>query len=145
MGSLKPVVFGRQRRRSRHGAMVAGVVFFIVFVLLEAPWGMLVTADPVPRGLGVDALAVSFLTLVSVPVAIQAYSNDGILVSWLIAFAATYAVYLSITLTSWGSPPLFGQIIVPLVYALVVASPVGLLGFTIGAGARRVRTARRRG
>jgi hypothetical protein len=73
-------------------------------------------------------------------VAVQAYSNGGIGVSWLLVFAAVAGVILNfggIALTM-GRPELLRLIGYAILGSVVAAAIVGTLGFGIGTAVRRI-------
>ncbi|MDB2238762.1 hypothetical protein [Halorubrum ezzemoulense] len=81
-----------------------------------------------------------YAVLLTIFVAVQAYSNGGIGVSWLLVFAAVAGVILNfggIALTM-GRPGLLRLIGYAIPGSAATAAVMGTLGFGIGAAVRRI-------
>lgn len=87
--------------------------------------------------LWVEGYAVLLLALIIV----QAYSNGGLLLSWMLAFAGVAGVILNgggIALT--GSPPgLLRLLWLAILGGAISAATIGTLGFVLGTSLRRVQ------
>lgn len=73
---------------------------------------------------------------------VQAYSNGGIVISWLLAFVVVVGIILnSIGIGTTGVEPGLLQLAgIAIFGGLIVAAGLGTLGFGIGTGLRRIAT-----
>lgn len=118
-------------RRSLYGAVALGVAFFVAWAvtpLLDVP-----LQEFAYRTFGFPG-AVALLTALA---AVQAYANDGLVLSWAAAFGPAFGFLLG-----FGSRALDGVLFVP-VFATTVSSIAavvfGTAGFVVGAGLWRLR------
>ncbi|WP_135807043.1 hypothetical protein [Halorussus marinus] len=123
------LVVGRDRATTERLLTVAVAVFVAVFVF-HTP----------PSVLGVDLavrpnLAVLFGLATVLPVA-GAYLNDGALVSVALAAGPALGFYVPLTLFELVSPS--ESVLWGVASAATFAVPLGLVGFAVGAGARRL-------
>jgi len=127
-------LLGEDRKRARQWSIGAGILFvvslfyFAVVRTVDVP-----LLDMVLWWEGYAVLLTSF-------VAVQAYSDGGIGVSWLLVFAAVAGVILNyggIALTG-AKPGLLLLIRYAIVGSVVAAAILGTLGFGIGTAVRRI-------
>ena len=127
-------LLGEDRKRARQWSIGAGILFvvslfyFAVVRTVDVP-----LLDMVLWWEGYAVLLTSF-------VAVQAYSNGGIGVSWLLVFAAVAGVILNyggIALTG-AKPGLLLLIRYAIIGSVVAAAILGTLGFGIGTAVRRI-------
>jgi len=130
----RTLLLGEDRKRARQWSIGAGILFvvslfyFAVVRTVDVP-----LLDMVLWWEGYAVLLTSF-------VAVQAYSNGGIGVSWLLVFAAVAGVILNyggIALTG-AKPGLLLLVRYAIVGSLVAAAILGTLGFGIGTAVRRI-------
>ena len=130
----RTLLLGEDRKRARQWSIGAGILFvvslfyFAVVRTVDVP-----LLDMVLWWEGYAVLLTSF-------VAVQAYSNGGIGVSWLLVFAAVAGVILNyggIALTG-AKPGLLLLIRYAIVGSVVAAAIIGMLGFGIGTAVRRI-------
>lgn len=76
------------------------------------------------------------LTMVGLP-AVQAYQNDGILVSIALGLFVALGFYIPLTVFDLAYPS--EDLLWGLGASLMYGVPVGVLGFAMGAGANRLR------
>lgn len=134
----RSLLVGRNRRRTRRYLGVAVALFFGALGVL---WLLRLASSrnvTVPL-LGAVLLWAAALVVVGAP-ALQAYRNDGLLVSVALGTSVPLAFYLVLTAfdlvypsesVAWGVGA-----------ALQFGVPAGTLGFLLGAGARRLRERR---
>ena len=131
---IRTLLLGADRKRARQWSIGAGILFilslfyFAVVRTVDVP-----LLDAVLWWQGYAVLLTGF-------VAIQAYSNGGIGVSWLLVFAAVTGVILNfggIALTG-AKPGILLLIGYAFVGGTVVAAILGTLGFGIGTVVRRI-------
>lgn len=124
---------GRNERAVRRWAFVAGVllvgslVFFSAVKALDYPTVHLV--------LWWEGYAILLTSLI----AVQSYSNGGIVMSWLLAFGAIVGVILNyggIGLTG-GGPSVLELVGFALIGGLLGAAIIGTVGFGLGVTIRR--------
>ncbi|MGQ3331097.1 hypothetical protein [Halorubrum sp. FL23] len=130
----RTLLLGEDRKRARQWSIGAGILFvasLLYFAVVRiADFRLL---DTVLWWQGYAVLLTGF-------VAVQAYSNGGIGVSWLLVFAAVAGVILNfggIALTG-AKPGLLLLIGYAFVGSAVVAAIIGTLGFGIGTVVRRI-------
>jgi hypothetical protein len=132
-----PIFGGRNRGLSRRVAI--GAVG--AFVALGAVWFILAAFQFTLPDLGpVDPLRDGTILLVGIA-AIQAYYNDGLLVSWVVVFAPLASVgFLSIGTGLAGGSMLsvVGIVGYSVIIGTVGALVLGTGGFLLGASGRRV-------
>ena len=131
----RPLLFGRSRTRSRRYLAGALGVFLATLGLmgLVGVVGSLGISIPIS---GFWLLWAVALVTVGLP-AVQAYRNDGLLVSIVLGIPVPLAFYLVLTgfdLIYPNEGLLWG-----IGTALSFGAPAGLLGFVLGVGVRRVR------
>ena len=130
----RTLLLGDDRKRARQWSIGAGILFvasLLYFAVVRiADFRLL---DTVLWWQGYAVLLTGF-------VAVQAYSNGGIGVSWLLVFAAVAGVILNfggIALTG-AKPGVLLLIGYAFVGSAVVAAIIGTLGFGIGTVVRRI-------
>lgn len=134
-----PLLGGRSRDRSRRGALVAAGAFVVI-----APLWFAVTSFNVDvgiSGVGLFGPAPALAVLLVGAAAVQAYYNDGLLVSWLVVFApiAGFGVgLLGAGLAAGGLEIVAGAIGYSVILGAGAALVFGTSGFLIGAGGRRL-------
>jgi hypothetical protein len=132
----RPLLFGRSRARSRR-FLAAGLGLFVGILGLMGLVGILTRI-----GLSVPVSGfwllwtVAFVT-VGLP-AVQAYRNDGLLVSVVLGLPVPLAFYLVLTAFDLVYPS--EDLLWGVGAALSFGVPAGLLGFAVGVGARRLRS-----
>lgn len=126
-------LLGRDRRERRRWSVLAVVEFAVLFTAIWA--GIL----RVVMGFA-GAMAVVILLGVMVgPAAVAAARNDGLLVSWLLAVAPLFGVFLAIQLHGGISPAPERPALYALGTALLFALPIGTIAYLAGRIARWVR------
>ena len=130
----RTLLLGEDRKRARRWSIGAGLLFVASLCYFA-----------VVRTVGFPQIHLllwwqGYAVLLTIFVAIQAYSNGGIGVSWLIVFAAVAGVILNyggiaLTIRRPGLLRLIGYAILG---SVVAAAIVGTLGFAIGAAVRRI-------
>ena len=130
----RTLLLGEDQKRARRWCIGAGILFvaslcyFAVVRRVDFP-----LIDSVLWWQGYAVLLTAF-------VAVQAYSNGGIGVSWLLVFAGVAGVILNyggIGLTG-TQPGLLWLIRYAVVGSLAAAAIVGTLGFGVGTAVRRI-------
>jgi hypothetical protein len=133
--SDRPLLFGRTRPRSRR-CLAAGLgVFLATLALMGLVGGLTRAGLSIPVSGFWLVWTVAFVT-VGLP-AVQAYRNDGLLISVVLGLPVPLAFYLVLAgfdLVYPSETLLWG-----IGTALSFGVPAGLLGFLLGAGARRLR------
>lgn len=127
------LLVGRDRAATRQVLVVAAGLFLSTLAVLEilvvTGTGMALSTD------GPGGAIAALLALVALA-ALQAYRNDGLVLSWTVVFAPTYAFVLHSFAGSATQP-----LVVTVIYAAELAAVATLLlgtgGFLVGAGARR--------
>lgn len=123
------LLVGRDPTTAKRLLAVAVLVFAAVFVLIT-PADILGFEIPFPPNLWT-----LFLLMVTLPV-VWAFVNDGLLVSIALAAGPPFGFYVPMTLFDVGNPS------ESVVWGLGVAStftlPLGLIGFAVGVGLRRL-------
>ena len=129
------LLFGRCRTRSRWYLGASLGLFVGTLGVMGVVWvlGQLDLSVPVDGFWLVWSVA--FVT-VGVP-AIQAYHNDGLLVSIALGLSLPLAFYLVLTTFDLVYPS--EDLLWGVGTALLFGVPAGVLGFVVGAGARRLR------
>ena len=130
----RTLLLGEDRKRARQWSIGAG----LLFVASLCYFAVVRTADV--HLLDSVLWWQGYTALLTIFVAVQAYSNGGIGVSWLLVFAAVAGVILNLggialTIGRPGLPWLVGYAILG---SVVAAAIVGTLGFAIGAAVRRI-------
>ena len=123
------LLYGRDATTSERLLAVALAAFVAVFVLVTPPE---VLGIALPFGLNLWML---FLLAASLPI-FGAFVNDGALVSVALAGGPAFGFYLPLTLFDMVYPS--ESVLWGVGTATTFALPLGLLGFAVGAGARRV-------
>ncbi|MFB6154606.1 MAG: hypothetical protein ABEJ22_01845 [Haloferacaceae archaeon] len=128
--ALDPLLFGRDPRRSVRLLSVAGVLFLVTFVL-HTP-SLLSRSPPFPFGFMLPLLWLASF----VPAAAGAYGNDGLFVSVALAAGPSLGFYLPLALfdLAYPSETLLWGLGSGVGYGVVL----GVLGFVVGAGVRRL-------
>lgn len=132
-----PAFGGRNHDLSRRVATGAAGVF----VALGGVWLVGATFQLAPPAIGPLAPARDGALLLVGIAAIQAYYNDGLLVSWIVVFAPLASVGFLIAGSGFSSGSmlsLVGIIGYSVLFATLGALFLGTGGFLLGAGARRV-------
>lgn len=132
-GTARHLVVGRDYRRSKQWAGVA-----VILLAGSLLWFGAVKALDFPAVHAVLWWEGYALLLVGL-VTLQALNNEGILLSWALAFGAVAGLLLNyggIGLT--GEPTLLGIMRIALLGGAVAALSLGTLGFLLGAGGRRL-------
>ncbi len=129
------ILFGRHQHRTRQFTMLAGAVFLTSTVMYLYP--------------GIEALPFVW-QLMYVPVMIalfgamvNAYLNDGLLVSTLITVAVALGLVLALGIRVGLGPlgsALFTREPAVLLFITVILFGIGVGAFVVGAGTRRVVT-----
>jgi signal transduction histidine kinase len=131
---IRTLLLGADRKRARQWSIGAGILFLaslLYFAVVRIADFRLLDAVLWWQG---------YAVLLTVFVAVQAYSNGGIGVSWLLVFAAVAGVILNyggIALTR-GKPGLPWLIGYAIVGSVVAAAILGTLGAGIGTAVRRI-------
>lgn len=128
------LLLGENEKRATQWVVGAGVLLIVSLLYFAAV-----------KAVGYPAVHLAlwwkgYAVLLTVLVAIQAYSNGGVVVSWLLTFAGVVGLILNyggIGVTGDG-PELLQLIGLATVGGLVAAAIVGTLGFSIGTAARRI-------
>lgn len=134
-----PLLGGRNPMLSRRVSLVT----MGVSVVLAVPWLVITSSGYVIPALGPIGTAPAFTIALVGAAAIQAYYNDGLLVSWLVVFAPVAVFALGV----FGVGPvpaeleqIAGTIGYPVIIGGVGALVLGTVGFVLGAGARRIHS-----
>ena len=81
--------------------------------------------------------------LIGLPIVYQSFTNEGLLISWVLSFGLPYALLVDGFLASNSEPPLVDMIYAGAI-ALGVAIVLGTFWFAVGAGLKRLgRVAKR--
>lgn len=131
-----PLLGGRNPDLSRRVSVAA----VGASVALAVPWVAVTSSGIVIPALGPIDPAPAFIFALVVSAAVQAYHNDGLLVSWLLVFAPVAVVGLGvfgIGLAGEDVANIAGAIGYPVILGAVAALVLGTGGFVVGAGARR--------
>jgi CDP-diglyceride synthetase len=132
------LLVGRSRARTIRYVVVAAGIFLGTLGLM----GLVRVASrqgiPVPIS-GAWALWVAAIIAVGAP-AVQAYQNDGLLVSLLVGLPIPLAFYLVLTTFNLVYPS--EDVLWGIGAALQFGVPAGVLGFLLGIGGRRLRNRR---
>lgn len=134
-----PLLGGRNQALSRRVTLGA----LLVSAVLAFPWLVITSTGYVTPFLSpTDIVPVFTIALVGAA-AIQAYYNDGLLVSWLVVFGPVAVFAIGI----FGIGPIeseleqiAGTIGYPVIVGTIGAVVLGTLGFVLGAGVRRVHS-----
>lgn len=110
--------------------------WYLGIAILLFPIGYLLNYLPLR---GVFPLLVAFYLLMGLLPTIQAYQNDGLLLSWLLA-AGPIFTFISGVRGGPASPE--NPILFFAGTALLFGAIPGVIGFLIGAGVRRIRSGR---
>jgi hypothetical protein len=133
--SDRPLLFGRSRSRSRRYLAGGLGVFLATLGLMGLVGGLTRLGLSIPVSGFWLLWTVAFVTVG--PPAIQAYRNDGLLVSVALGLPVPLAFYLVLTTFDLVYPS--ETLLWGVGTALSFGVPAGLLGFVLGAGARRLR------
>jgi hypothetical protein len=135
-----PLWFGRFPRRSLGFLVLAIFLFVCLFVLHAPPTASKLSSLGIPTGFGVNFPIL--LVLMLIPAALNAYANDGILISIVLAASPLFGAFLGIML--FTSPPFRPNPTTILQTTLpFMAIAIGLaagLGCALGIGIRRIST-----
>ena len=132
--NTRSLLVGRDEQWTKRCAIAAVALFFasLGYFALVKEWGY----PAFHLALGVEGYVVPLVVLV----AVQANSNDGLVLSWALAFAAVSGAilnYMGIGLT--GAPPELPELLgFAIVGGLIGAVVLGTLGFVIGVTTRRI-------
>ena len=132
--NTRTLLLGEDRKRARRWSIGAG----ILFVVSLCYFAVVRIADV--RLLDSVLWWQGYTVLLTIFVAVQAYSNGGIGVSWLLVFAGVAGVILNfggIALIT-GRPRLLRLIGYAILGSVAAAAIVGTLGFGIGTAVRRI-------
>ena len=128
--SVEGVLFGQDPRLSVRLLSVSGVLFLVTF-LLHTP-SLFTRNAPLPFGFMLPVLwAVSFA-----PAAVGAYRNDGLFVSVALASGPSLGFYLPLALFDLAYPS--ETLLWGLGAGVGYGVALGVLGFAVGAGGRRL-------
>jgi hypothetical protein len=133
--SGRPLLFGRNRSRSRRYLAVGLGLFLATLGLMGLVGGLTRLGLSIPVSGFWLLWTVAFVTVG--PPAVQAYRNDGLLVSVALGLPVPLAFYLVLTTFDLVYPS--EDLLWGIGTALSFGVPAGLLGFVLGAGARRLR------
>lgn len=133
--AVLPTLFvGRGRRRAARwlavGVAEIGVVFGVAWFGL-LPFGI--------GGAGLVGIAL-LLGLMFVPAAWSAARNRGLIVSWALAFAPVFGVFLAIQLRFVASMAPDRPVLYAMGTAAMLSAPVAALAFTAGVAVDRLRS-----
>ncbi len=132
---LRALLLGRDRSATRRWLAVAALLFFVSLAYFAG-----VKRFDAPPVVLVALWWEGYALLLGVAVVVQAFENDGLLVSWLLTFVAVAGVVLNyggIALT--GAPPsLLELVALAAVGSAVAALTLGTVAFAVGAGLRRI-------
>lgn len=131
----RSLFLGRDRARSRRYLGVAVGLFFGALGMLGLVWLVSQRDVSVPIS-GAWLLWTVALITVGAP-AVQAYQNDGLLISITLGVAIPLAFYLVLTTFDLVYPS--ENVLWGVGTALQFGVPAGVLGFLIGVGSRRLR------
>lgn len=128
-------LLGRNRKTSLRFLLIAVglfIAFLIIFGISETIFYWVFT------GYGFFYFLVAFLGLA----ALNAYLNDGLVISFLLAYIPTLGLLLyNVGLfTDFGLPALLVGFIYAAVAGLLYGLPPGVVGYLLGSGVRRFRT-----
>lgn len=132
--SARSLLVGRDEQWTKRWAIAAVALFFasLGYFALVKELGY----PAFHLALGVEGYVVPLVMLI----AVQANSNDGLVLSWALAFAAISGAilnYMGIGLTS--APPELPELLgLAVAGGLIGAAVLGTLGFAIGATTRRI-------
>jgi hypothetical protein len=130
----RTLLLGRDETRTRQWAIAAGILLVASLIYFAAVKAMAYPAIHLAlwwEGYGV---------LLTILVAVQAYSNGGIVVSWALTFGAVVGLILNyggVGLTGRG-PEIVELLGLALLAGSIAAAVVGTLGFCIGTAGRRI-------
>jgi DNA-binding transcriptional ArsR family regulator len=131
------LVTGRRRERSRQAAVATAVASIVVV----GGWLAVRSAGATIPSVGPLGPGPAFVSLLVGGAAVQAYDNDGLLVSWLVVFTPVALLafgVVGIGLAGEGIDHVVGVIAYPVVVGGVGALLLGTVGFVLGAGTRRL-------
>ena len=132
--NTRTLLLGEDRKRARRWSIGAGILFVVslcYFTVVRIADVRLFDSVLWWQG---------YTVLLTIFVAVQAYSNGGIGVSWLLVFAGVAGVILNfggIALIT-GRPRLLRLIGYAILGSVAAAAIVGTLGFGIGTAVRRI-------
>lgn len=129
------LLLGRSRARTRQYVVIAAGIFLGTLGLMALVWAASRQDVSVPIS-GAWALWIAAIITVGVP-AVQAYQNDGLLVSLVVGLPIPLAFYLVLTLFDLVYPS--EGVLWGVGAALQFGITAGTLGFLLGVGSRRVR------
>lgn len=125
------LLVGRDPATAKHLLAVALAVFVAVFVLVTPSE---ILGFEIPFAVSLWTL---FLLTAVLPT-VGAFANDGVLVSVALAAGPSFGFYLPLTIFDLAYPS--SSVAWGVGTASMFALPLGLLGFAVGAGARRLAT-----
>ncbi|WP_231186741.1 hypothetical protein [Haladaptatus sp. DYF46] len=134
-----PLWFGRSSYRSLWFLVFAAVLFLCLFALHVPAIAGELASYGIPVGFGVDLVILFALMLI--PAALNAYLNDGLLISIALAASPLFGVVLgsmlyTSPLSQLNYTTLFHTTLPFMAIAIGLAAG---LGFVLGSGARRLR------
>lgn len=131
---IRTVLIGRNKPRSIRYLVVAVGLFVVAQGWLVFKHALVRRGGVIPIGT-YQLMFYAVLVMIGIP-AVQAYRNDGLLVSWVLGTAIPLGLYLKLLPHHLGggleAPQ--GGVRAALTYGL----PAGTIGFVLGAGTRRV-------
>lgn len=131
----KSFLLGRSRTRTKRYLGMAFGLFVLTLGVMGLVWVLSQQNLSVPIDLLWLLWAAAFI-IVGAP-AVQAYQNDGLLVSLALGLAIPLAFYLILTIFALVYPS--EDVLWGLGAALQYGVPAGILGFVLGSGFRRFR------
>ncbi len=129
---LPRLFIGRDRHTS--GRWVAGATGEFAVVFLGTWFGVL----PFGFGMGGPAGIAALIVVMAVPATVVAIRNRGLLVSWLLAVAPLFGVFLALQLGATLSPAPANPPVYALGVSLLFGIPVGTVGFLVGVISHRL-------
>lgn len=127
------LLVGRDRAATRQVLAVAAGLFVSTLAVLQT---LAVTGTAMALSTGGPGGAIAALLALVGVAALQAYRNDGLVPSWTVVFAPTYAFVLY-SFAGSATQPLAVTVFYAAELAAVAALLLGTGGFLVGAGARR--------
>lgn len=130
----RTLLLGRDETRARQWGIAAGILFVASLVYFAA-----VKAIDYPA-IHLALWWEGYAVLLTILVAVQAYSNGGVVVSWALTFSAVVGLILNyggVGLTGKG-PEIVELLGLAILGGIMTAAVVGTLGFCIGTAGRRI-------
>lgn len=130
----RTLLLGRDKTRARQWGIAAGVLLIASLIYFAA-----VKTIDYPA-IHLALWWEGYTVLLTVLVAVQAYSNGGVVVSWALTFGAVVGLILNyggVGLTGKG-PEIVELLGLAILGGIIVAAIVGTLGFCIGTAGQRI-------